>query len=251
VTITLLILISSALFDVLYTHLWITYIVFVCYFIMLPFWVLLVLRNRYTRPVLKSGWIPVLSALVISGTGGLVLERAVREFSGYVIFSPIINGVAGNLVSVQASRMGTFLHQVSLPGIVPEFTKIFEWPWRALFHGTPYARIARILILMSIPGQILFIFAADLINNFTVTIRFPFVASYLTASLVQLLILLYIAHVMIHAMWRFRIDPDSAAIPYLTALGDLLGSSLLMVAFIFLRAIGQEYVKLHHHDYEL
>lgn len=55
------------------------------------------------------------------------------------------------------------------------------------------------------------------------------------------MILLFIAHVMIHAMWRYKIDPDSSSIPYLTALGDLLGSSLLLLAFVFLRSIGREY----------
>jgi solute carrier family 41 len=55
------------------------------------------------------------------------------------------------------------------------------------------------------------------------------------------MILLFIAHVIIHAMWRYKIDPDSSSIPYLTALGDLLGSSLLLLAFMFLRSIGREY----------
>lgn len=55
------------------------------------------------------------------------------------------------------------------------------------------------------------------------------------------MLLLYIAHVMIHAMWRYKIDPDSSSIPYCTALGDLLGSSLLLLAFMFLRYIGHEY----------
>lgn len=55
------------------------------------------------------------------------------------------------------------------------------------------------------------------------------------------MLLLFIAHVIIHAMWRFKIDPDSSSIPYLTALGDLLGSSLLLLAFMFLRYIGHEY----------
>lgn len=49
------------------------------------------------------------------------------------------------------------------------------------------------------------------------------------------------AHIIIHAMWRFKIDPDTSAIPYLTSLGDLLGSSLLLGAFWTLRAIGHEY----------
>lgn len=51
--------------------------------------------------------------------------------------------------------------------------------------AVPYAKTARILIAMSIPGNILFIFAADYINMSTSTVSWVFVVSYLTASLVQ------------------------------------------------------------------
>jgi solute carrier family 41 len=122
---------------------------------------------------------------IINRMGGLVLERAVGEFSGFVVFQPIINGIGGNLVSVQASKISTMLHQSSLPGIIPPHATIFELPWRAIFHGTPYAKTARILILMSIPGQVLFIFVADYIHMSGSTIGAPFVFSYLTVSLIQ------------------------------------------------------------------
>lgn len=55
------------------------------------------------------------------------------------------------------------------------------------------------------------------------------------------MLLLYIAHIIIHLMWKWKIDPDNSAIPYLTALGDLFGSSFLMLAFLFLRSIGHPY----------
>lgn len=55
------------------------------------------------------------------------------------------------------------------------------------------------------------------------------------------MLLLYIAHVIIHGMWKFKIDPDTASIPYLTALGDLLGTSFLLLAFMFIRSIGYKY----------
>lgn len=113
------------------------------------------------------------------------MERAVGEFAGFVVFQPIINGIGGNLVSVQSSKISTMLHQSSLPGIIPPHAKIFEMPWRALFAGTPYAKTARILILMSIPGQILFVFCADYIHQSGSTIGAPFFLSYLTVSLVQ------------------------------------------------------------------
>ena len=53
--------------------------------------------------------------------------------------------------------------------------------------------------------------------------------------------MLYVAHIMIHAMWRFKIDPDNSAIPYLTALGDLSGTLLLAGALWFLKEINREY----------
>lgn len=241
VSISLLSFIASLLFDHLDTHLWITFVVVTCYFILLPFWVFLVIRNKYTRPVLTTGWVPVLSALFISGLGGLVLDTAVGIFNGFVVFQPIINGIGGNLVSVQASKISTMLHQSSIFGIVPPHAKIFEAPWKALFKGVPYAKTARILILMSIPGQVLFIYVADYIHMSESTIGAPFILSYLFVSLIQIMLLLYIAHVIIHAMWKWKIDPDNSAIPYLTALGDLLGSSLLALAFLFIQSIGHPY----------
>ncbi|XP_058063198.1 solute carrier family 41 member 1 [Anopheles bellator] len=241
VSITLLSFIASLLYDNIVTHLWVTFVVVSCYFMLLPFWVLIVLRNKYTRSVLTSGWVPVLSALFISGMGGLVLDTAVGIFNGFVVFQPIINGIGGNLVSVQASKISTMLHQSSILGIIPPHINIVELPWKALFKGVPYAKTSRILILMSIPGQVLFIFAADYIHMQRSTIGAPFVLSYLFVSTLQIMILLYIAHVIIHLMWKWKMDPDNSAIPYLTALGDLLGSSFLMVAFLFLRAIGSPY----------
>jgi solute carrier family 41 len=41
-------------------------------------------------------------------------------------------------------------------------------------------------------------------------------------------------------MWKCSIDPDNSAIPYLTALGDLLGGGLLALAFELLFLTGFE-----------
>lgn len=67
--------------------------------------------------------------------GGLVLDAAVGVFNGFVVFQPIINGIGGNLVSVQASKISTMLHQSSIIGIVPPHSEICESPWRALVNG--------------------------------------------------------------------------------------------------------------------
>lgn len=54
----------------------------------------------------------------------------------------------------------------------------------------------------------------------------------------QVLILLYIADWMVHWMWGRGLDPDNFSIPYLTALGDLLGTGLLALSFHVLWLIG-------------
>lgn len=57
-------------------------------------------------------------------------------------------------------------------------------------------------------------------------------------SLLQVFTLLWIADWMVHRFWRKGKDPDSFSIPYLTALGDLLGTALLALSFHFLWLIG-------------
>lgn len=48
---------------------------------------------------------------------------------------------------------------------------------------------------------------------------------------VQVVILLYTASVMVQWLWQRGLDPDNFSIPYLTALGDLLGTGLLALSF--------------------
>lgn len=69
-----------------------------------------------------------------------MLDAAVGVFNGFVVFQPIINGIGGNLVSVQASKISTMLHQSSIIGIVPPHTEVCESPWRALVKGGKYSK---------------------------------------------------------------------------------------------------------------
>lgn len=48
----------------------------------------------------------------------------------------------------------------------------------------------------------------------------------------QVTILLYLAEVMARLMWHQALDPDNHCIPYLTGLGDLLGTGLLALCFL-------------------
>ena len=51
------------------------------------------------------------------------------------------------------------------------------------------------------------------------------------------MLLLYMTHWLVQLLWRLGKDPDNFAIPYLTALGDVIGTGLLTFAFIILRNV--------------
>merc|ERR1712088_1248335 len=151
-----------------------------------------------------------------------------------------MNGAGGNLVAIQASRMTTYLNKAtnSLYGIFPcEEDRVCILPCPALCGGLPYcsgkanmqhASIARILLLLLVPGHMLFVLALCLLE-----------ANGLPSAL---FILLYLCQIIVYSMWSSGTDPDNAAIPYLTAFGDLLGTAFLLLAFIALTAAGDPFV---------
>ncbi|KAH8346879.1 hypothetical protein KR059_001527 [Drosophila kikkawai] len=242
VTISVLSFTAASINSLSEAYSWISICVVVIYLVvLLPIWLLLAVRNVYVRPILWISWIPVIGALCISQVAGFVLSSCVKDFRAFAIFSPIINGIGGNLVSVQASHMGSVLYMRSDLGNLPEDTRILEWPHRIYFRGTVYSRVVRILIAISVPGNAVLFLLADYIYFSYLAAKWTFVVAFLVISLVQLLILLWLAHALVHLLWHCKIDPDTAAIPYLTAVGDSLGTGLLAVMFHLLRLAKQEF----------
>jgi solute carrier family 41 len=43
--------------------------------------------------------------------------------------------------------------------------------------------------------------------------------------------MLLMAKVMTMSFWRWRCDPDSCTLPYLTSIGDVIGTVLLVIGF--------------------
>ncbi|GFR06041.1 solute carrier family 41 member 1, partial [Trichonephila clavata] len=212
------------------------------FLLLLPLWFTIARRNKYTREVLQSGWTPVISAMAISSIGGCILDFAVDRFYGIAVFQPVINGVGGNLVAVQASRISTYLHQRSKLGVLPadDSGGVCKDPISAFFGKSVHSTTARVLILMVIPGHLVFTYGIRFVNAGHTSVTAMFLTFYLLAALVQVAILLYVAHIMVHWMWVKQIDPDNSAIPYLTALGDLLGTALLALAFMILYEVGDK-----------
>ncbi|CAG0887226.1 unnamed protein product [Darwinula stevensoni] len=205
----------------------------------IPLWVYIAGRNPHTKVVLQTGWTPVISAMVISSAGGLILEAALGSYRGIAVFQPVINGAGGNLVAVQASRLSTFFHRNFQLGQLPAHLQqcCFN-PLHIYFGRGVHAKTVRVLLLFVIPGHLAFAFTIALVKAGHTTVTPMFIVFYLLAAFIQVALLLFIGHLLLHAMWRAAIDPDNSAIPYLTALGDLLGTGLLAVAFHVLYLLG-------------
>ncbi|XP_059385796.1 solute carrier family 41 member 1 [Carassius carassius] len=206
-----------------------------------PIWVLIARRTPSTREVLYSGWEPVIIAMAISSVGGLILDKTVSNpnFAGMAVFTPVINGVGGNLVAVQASRISTYLHMNALPIAEPSpAPQKCPTPWSSFFGSALNSRSARVLFLLVAPGHLVFLYTINSMQGGHTTLTSLFIAFYLAAALLQVVILLYLADWMVNWMWHRGMNPDNFSIPYLTALGDLLGTGFLALCFHILWLIG-------------
>ncbi|XP_012590588.1 PREDICTED: solute carrier family 41 member 2 [Condylura cristata] len=240
ITLAILAWISQGLYSCLETYYYISPLVGVFFLALTPIWIIIAAKHPATRTVLHSGWEPVITAMVISSIGGLILDTTVSDpnLVGIVVYTPVINGIGGNLVAIQASRISTYLHLHSIPGELPDEPKGCYYPFRTFFGPGVNNKSAQVLLLLVVPGHLIFLYTIHLMKSGHTSLTVIFIVVYLFAAVLQVFTLLWIADWMVHHFWRKGKDPDSFSIPYLTALGDLLGTALLALSFHFLWLIG-------------
>uniref|UniRef100_A0A672IQ73 Solute carrier family 41 member n=1 Tax=Salarias fasciatus TaxID=181472 RepID=A0A672IQ73_SALFA len=176
----------------------------VSFLLLIPVWVAIASMSPPIRQVLNSGWWLVILATVISSVGGLMLDKTGSQphFGGMAILAPLISGAGGILVAIQASRMATSLHLGALPATSP------PCPGSCA------------LLLLAVPGYLLFLGAVRLLQGGHVSLTPPFVFGYLCVAQLQVLILLFVSGLVVPWLWTLGLDPDSFSISCLTVLGD-------------------------------
>ncbi|RWS15351.1 Solute carrier family 41 member 2-like protein [Dinothrombium tinctorium] len=203
--------------------------------LLIPLWGHIARRVQFTRAITLTGWIPIICAMLLQNTGGLIMHSALDKFERLAAFQPVINGVGGNLVAVHSSRMSTYLHKNANFGQLPlSDARVCNYPTNT-FCGpkSPHSQMARLLLYLSAPSHIFFLVVIKITrNHYFLTASFLFV--YLTAAVTQVAILLHLAYILVHWTWSRCINPDNSVIPFLTAFADLIGSGLLAIAFFLL-----------------
>ncbi|KRY49930.1 Solute carrier family 41 member 2 [Trichinella britovi] len=197
-------------------------------------------KNKDTKEVVLNGFSPIICSMLISSGSGFILGRSVTQFKGIAVFQPIINGIGGNLVAIQASRISTYLHKNEKLGKVASYLRGRRTanPFWVFFGKQPHITAAWVLLSFVGPGHAFFALIISFLNAGHTTVSLKFMLFYLGAAYVQVFILLYFCFVGVHMLWKWKMNPDDIAIPYLTALGDFLGTLLLYICFYIMSSLG-------------
>ncbi|KRY89287.1 Solute carrier family 41 member 2 [Trichinella pseudospiralis] len=206
-------------------------------------------KNKETKEVVLNGFSPIICAMLISSIicaiclfsgSGFILGRSVTQFKGIAVFQPIINGIGGNLAAIQASRISTYLHKNEKLGKVASYLRGRQAanPFWVFFGEQPHITAAWVLVSFVGPGHAFFALIISFLNAGHTTVSLKFILFYLGAAYVQVFILLYVCFVGVHMLWKWKMNPDDIAIPYLTALGDFLGTLLLYICFYIMSSLG-------------
>uniref|UniRef100_A0A5S6R3I5 SLC41A/MgtE integral membrane domain-containing protein n=1 Tax=Trichuris muris TaxID=70415 RepID=A0A5S6R3I5_TRIMR len=240
ITMTILAQMSTFFLQVHPQHTWLCPTAVAIFLLLTPVWIFVVCSNTITKSTLTEGLNAIVCAMLISSSSGYILGYSIRKFEGIAVYQPVINGLGGNLVAVQASRMSTYLHKHCKPTVLPDYAKdrICWKPFHVLFGNNPHSVSARALLLFTVPGHLTCLLLIYLMGAGHTSTSVQFIFAYLIAAFLQGILLLYACHLVVHWMWRAGTDPDNASIPYLTALGDFLGTSLLAISFVILYSIG-------------
>lgn len=108
-------------------------------------------QNPYVQPLMKRGWTPLLSAMIISGATGVVLERCVGWYEGYAILAVSMTGLSGAIGSIYASRLSTVLHIAHPPA------GSLAVPHEQTESDATPRTIGAALFAVSLPIQIMFV----------------------------------------------------------------------------------------------
>uniref|UniRef100_A0A0N5A383 MgtE domain-containing protein n=1 Tax=Parastrongyloides trichosuri TaxID=131310 RepID=A0A0N5A383_PARTI len=187
--------------------------------------------NKKTRSVLKTGWFATIVAMLVSSVSGIILHSSANIAPYIVAFQPLLNGVAGNVGAIQASKISTIL-EIDYPD--HKFPKNYNigsyfMPLKLFYLRNREAYQALILILISTGSQCYLVPLIHLLMGLDNEIPFLFNILFVFSSMIIVLILLYISQWICRFFWMYGCSADDNSIPIITSFGDLLGSSFMFL----------------------
>lgn len=219
---------------------------------------LLAYRNAYVRELLSSGWIPLLIAMFISSGAGIVLDTFVGKFEGFALLVPVLTGLPGAVAAIFVSRTSTALHsgrnakpnarqrsrffmfgndRSGISGWIVDKYERFAPQWLQDIGGPTEGWLAPCTLFgLGMIVTVAFILFVRLTGQMSFGV--PFLLMFITVSSLAFLSALVIAHVLTLLLWRFDYDPDIYCLPFITSLVDVIGQTLLVMAYYIAIGLG-------------
>uniref|UniRef100_A0A8C0PT28 Solute carrier family 41 member n=1 Tax=Canis lupus familiaris TaxID=9615 RepID=A0A8C0PT28_CANLF len=172
-------------------------------------------ENRYLTPLVCIGFMALIPMWVLIAKQNPPIMKILKFGWFPIILAMVISSFGGLILNKTISKQQYQGMAIFTP-IICEINSIS----------------ARVLLFLVVPGHLIFFYIIYLVEGHLVPNSKIFVVFYLLASLIQVTILLYLAEVMVRLTWHQALDPDNHCIPYLTGLGDLLGTGLLTLCFL-------------------
>lgn len=188
VSVGLLACITSFLYEYRQFY-WLLILIVLAFILFIPITAYLSYKNNFVKEALYHGWTPIILAMCISSAGGVVFKYAGQIYKGIAVFQPVFNGAGGNVVSIFASRLSTFLHSSQKNDKNTRefsFRRFLFIPYETFFGDkNNEATTARILLVLAIPGHALFLFIITKVDAGHIQIHIFFTLSYLIAAFIQ------------------------------------------------------------------
>ncbi|VDL75970.1 unnamed protein product [Nippostrongylus brasiliensis] len=238
------------------------------------------------RDVLCQTWLPFIIGGLGSISAGLALNRIqkmalVCEVPQFIAMCPPLQGMKGNLDNTFTSRLGT-MEKLYVPdkdeeawraarqqgptlllaailssgaGIIQAFGATM-YPELTIYQplmADSESRTAFYLVSTTVPYQMLYVFISHLIAYVALKplkLNVLFLFGYAGTAFIQALFVVYLAEVVVYTLFGYGIDPDLHAIPMLTSIGDLCGTSLLLLLFYLMHFIDDTVVVSNSHRVE-
>ncbi|KAI0781489.1 hypothetical protein BD413DRAFT_683676 [Trametes elegans] len=205
-------------------------------------WAFVTNRHKHVKPLLREGWSPLFVAMIISTGTGIVLDTFVERYSGFALLAVVITGLPGGVSAIFVSRLSTALHAATtkasaLLSSMQDLRKDKHDPTPRLVMTT--------LIAVSIPIEIIFLSAVHLFG--WIHLPLIFIVLQVLFFVVAITISLLIAQVTTTFLWKRGFDPDMYALPFQSALTDLVGQLLLVACYELASLLGAQVALKHKH----
>ncbi|KAI0355089.1 hypothetical protein OH77DRAFT_1425148 [Trametes cingulata] len=205
-------------------------------------WAFVTNRNEHVKHLLREGWSPLFVAMAISSGTGIVLDTFVERYSGFALLAVVIAGLPGGVSSIFVSRLSTALHAASAKA--SELVSSVQDLNADKHHPSP--RLVMItLIAVSVPIEIIFLSTVHLIG--WIHLPFIFIVLQVLFFLIAVTISLIIARLTTTFLWKRGFDPDMYALPFQSALTDLVGQLLLVACYEVASLLGAQVALKHRH----